>query len=195
MNFDSQLGKKQLFLLQKYQLCIWKNWTWKTVCSAVHCKRPSKIDFGTVVLVGGSTVMGSSRMYTCNSGFSLVGVASSTCLNSGVWSDSPPTCVGKSKYVLVQQFWVKLCAYLENFVQHAHLFSKPKCMRQKSLRRSRFSVGRCDWHLKQSTPEGVSKQRPADQIRPAMPFHPAREAISSGHKDISSIIKDNTITK
>jgi len=39
-----------------------------------------------------------------------------------------------------------------------------------------------------STP-GVSKLLPVGQIRPTKPFQPAREAISSGHKDILPTIK------
>ncbi|HVZ73733.1 MAG TPA: hypothetical protein VHJ20_15240 [Polyangia bacterium] len=35
---------------------------------------------------------GSTAMYTCNTGYSLVGIASRTCQASGTWSGSPPTC-------------------------------------------------------------------------------------------------------
>jgi len=40
---------------------------------------------------------------------------------------------------------------------------------------------------------GASKLRPASQIRPSKPFHPARETISIARKDVLSILKKQFI--
>jgi len=65
--------------------------------AAVMCERPASIDSGTFVLIDGSTMMGSSVLYKCKKGYNLVGQASATCLNSGVWSEVPPSCSGNAR--------------------------------------------------------------------------------------------------
>jgi CUB/sushi domain-containing protein len=42
------------------------------------------------------TTLGSVAMYTCNTGYDLVGQESVMCQPSGEWSSSPPNCIGKA---------------------------------------------------------------------------------------------------
>ena len=48
---------------------------------------------GAVTLTN-STYYASVAIYSCNNGYNLVGETSRTCLVSGSWSDSAPTCTG-----------------------------------------------------------------------------------------------------
>ena len=45
---------------------------------------------GVVTLTGNSP--GDTATYSCNTGFELNGVENRTCLGSGLWENSPPTC-------------------------------------------------------------------------------------------------------
>ena len=51
-----------------------------------------------VVLVDGESV-GDNTIFTCDSGYELVGSSVLTCRSDGSWSDEPPVCRGISKYV------------------------------------------------------------------------------------------------
>lgn len=42
-----------------------------------------------------TTTIGSGATYDCFGGFTLVGEATRTCIEPGVWSDKAPTCVRK----------------------------------------------------------------------------------------------------
>ena len=59
-------------------------------CDAIQCKPLPNIADGQVV-VSGSRV-GSVAVYTCDQGFQLVGWSRRTCLSSGEWSSSEPSC-------------------------------------------------------------------------------------------------------
>ena len=56
-----------------------------------------------------NTTYNSTATYSCNDGFNLVGDTTRTCLASGNWSDSAPTCEGNCK--AVQN--VKSCKHLQ----------------------------------------------------------------------------------
>ena len=57
---------------------------------------------GDFVTMTGKSV-GDIAVYTCNSGFELVGATNLTCQIDGYWSDPPPLCeaIGMRKNVLV----------------------------------------------------------------------------------------------
>ena len=40
-----------------------------------------------------ATTYGNMAMFTCQTGYGLVGMATIVCLDTGAWSDSVPTCV------------------------------------------------------------------------------------------------------
>ena len=42
-----------------------------------------------------SRVVGSDASFTCNEGYTLLGVRSVTCLETGQWSEVPPICESK----------------------------------------------------------------------------------------------------
>jgi hypothetical protein len=56
----------------------------------VDCGSLSPPDDGSVQLNG--TVFGSQVMYSCDVGYSLIGVNTRTCLASQDWSDTVPVC-------------------------------------------------------------------------------------------------------
>ena len=47
-----------------------------------------------------STLQGSVATYSCITGYTVVGPSNRTCLSSGLWSDSDPTC--ECKVVMAQ---------------------------------------------------------------------------------------------
>ena len=61
------------------------------VMLAVVCKKLLNLSNGKVILRGNSGI-GSVAVYICNSGFSLAGQKSRTCLSTGKWSGRKPTC-------------------------------------------------------------------------------------------------------
>lgn len=58
--------------------------------TAIVCERLNNPVNGLVVLSG--TSVGSQATYTCNPGFTLVGMDTRECLSSGEWSGQAPTC-------------------------------------------------------------------------------------------------------
>ena len=61
------------------------------------------VDCGELSLTNGkvsyrhSTAYSSVATYSCNAGYDLIGTNTRTCLESGDWSGSPPTCSGKNE--------------------------------------------------------------------------------------------------
>ena len=50
--------------------------------------------------------------YTCNSGYTLLGMATVSCLTSGEWSSPPPTCSGRfrsNSHILVYVTYLQTC--------------------------------------------------------------------------------------
>ena len=68
------------------------NTTWSNagICSPIHCPEVVSPAFGAVSVSG--TVLGSSVSYACSIGYSLSGSQSATCLATGRWSTTAPTC-------------------------------------------------------------------------------------------------------
>ena len=64
---------------------------------AVDCGELMAPENGAVSTSSGTTFT-STATYSCNDGYTLVGVSTRTCLASGSWSDSAPTCE-KCSYV------------------------------------------------------------------------------------------------
>ena len=56
------------------------------------CGLVNEIDNGNIRLTG--TGYDSEVLYSCNSGYTLVGSAASSCNDDGLWSDPAPTCEG-----------------------------------------------------------------------------------------------------
>ena len=56
----------------------------------------------------GSTTFGETANYTCDLGYNLVGGRTRTCLATGVWSGSAPTCQGMLLLELQYMYEVKL---------------------------------------------------------------------------------------
>ena len=63
-------------------------------CTIALCPDPLDIDNGTVTFTGNS--VGDTATYTCNSGFGLIGGATTTCtevdMNSAAFQPAPPSC-------------------------------------------------------------------------------------------------------
>ena len=47
-----------------------------------------------------TTTYNSVANYSCNTGYNLTGEMSRTCLDTGLWSGSEPTCTGKTQHSL-----------------------------------------------------------------------------------------------
>ena len=56
------------------------------MCIAQQCSKLPAPDNGAVVIANDVAT------YSCNAGFTLVGVSTRQCQSGGVWSDTPPTC-------------------------------------------------------------------------------------------------------
>lgn len=56
----------------------------------LSCGSPDSLQNTTVS--GRNYTLGATIMYSCTPGHALVGNATRTCLKSGLWSDSAPTC-------------------------------------------------------------------------------------------------------
>ena len=62
------------------------------------------VDCGTLVdptnglVAVTDTIFNSTATYSCNNGYNLVGDTTRTCLASGSWSDTAPTCTGLFHY-------------------------------------------------------------------------------------------------
>ena len=70
--------------------CLYNNHCIVATCKELKDPLNGRVDFPIPVNYK------SEAMYTCNPGFSLMGVRSRECLGDGVWSGIEPTCVGKS---------------------------------------------------------------------------------------------------
>ena len=64
----------------------------------MDCGQPEPIGFGSVDTV--ATTEDSEAVYTCRSGYKLVGSSVRICLSSGRWSGRKPVC--NSKYTVYQ---------------------------------------------------------------------------------------------
>ena len=64
--------------------------------AVVNCDGLTDPENGTVTLPG--TTFNSTATYSCNDGYNLVGDTTRTCLASGSWSDTAPTCTGGVSY-------------------------------------------------------------------------------------------------
>ena len=62
--------------------------------SAVDCGTLTNPANGKVSYTG-RTTYGQTATYSCNTGYNLVGSSTHTCLATGMWSGSEPTCQGK----------------------------------------------------------------------------------------------------
>ena len=62
------------------------------VCAGVDCGLLEPPQNGQVMVMG--TTLGSRAMYTCNSGYVLLGSVTRRCEADGTWSGSEPTCSG-----------------------------------------------------------------------------------------------------
>jgi hypothetical protein len=62
------------------------------VCKPVHCAVPGNVTNGAVT-ASNNMDYPSVASYTCDTGFTLQGSGSLSCLASGAWDRSPPTCV------------------------------------------------------------------------------------------------------
>ena len=69
-----------------------------------------------------NTNYNSTAMYSCNTGYTLTGHIIRTCLESGLWSGSEPTCVGKM-YVRSQCLFI----HLSTCIFHFHYISVIDC--------------------------------------------------------------------
>ena len=64
--------------------------------AVVNCGGLTDPENGAVTLSG--TTFNSTATYSCNEGHNLVGDTTRTCLASGSWSDTTPTCTGGVSY-------------------------------------------------------------------------------------------------
>lgn len=64
-------------------------------CSDVLCPIPMSPANGSLLTVG--TPPGSCSLYTCNEGYSLVGMETSVCYENRTWSNKQPVC-GKPNF-------------------------------------------------------------------------------------------------
>ena len=62
----------------------------------LDCYMLTAPDNGTVSTPSGTTV-GETADYSCNDGFNLIGAANRRCQESGLWSESEPSCIIKGK--------------------------------------------------------------------------------------------------
>lgn len=67
------------------------------VSAAVRCEELSDPTNGLVTITG--TVSNSLAIYSCNTGFNLVGRAVRTCMSNGEWSGEAPICECESLYI------------------------------------------------------------------------------------------------
>ena len=68
--------------------------------TAVNCGTLSNPANGQVTHTAGTT-FGQTATYSCNSGYSLVGVNNRTCQATGVWFGTAPTCQGVLSYFFI----------------------------------------------------------------------------------------------
>ena len=70
------------------------------VTLVITCDDPGEVDHG-MILSTAPYLCQSSVVYSCDSGYELMGVATISCQLDGEWSDDPPTCqeIGK-KYLM-----------------------------------------------------------------------------------------------
>jgi hypothetical protein len=60
---------------------------------AVDCRSLDDPEDGMVAL--GETTFMEEAVYSCDTGFELIGDSTRTCLASAMWSGFPPTCLGR----------------------------------------------------------------------------------------------------
>ena len=65
---------------------------YKSFPAVVDCGGLSNPESGVITMSG--TIFNSTATYSCNDGYNLVGDTTRTCLASGSWSDTAPTCTG-----------------------------------------------------------------------------------------------------
>lgn len=61
-------------------------------CQYIDCGRITAIPYGSITYLNETTYLGSEVIYSCSRNYRLVGHPRRTCLDSKVWSDSPPKC-------------------------------------------------------------------------------------------------------
>lgn len=61
-------------------------------CRFVDCGAPAQIEFGSVILINGTTTVKSLAVYTCSEDYWLVGEAKQKCTKEGKWSHDTPSC-------------------------------------------------------------------------------------------------------
>ncbi len=54
----------------------------------------------------GANEYGDTAVYSCNTGFTLIGVRIRTCLDGGQWSGNAPVCEGKTDFLLHGEYFV-----------------------------------------------------------------------------------------
>lgn len=81
---------------KEWRICNEKNqFDSLPVCRPITCPVPMAPDYGSVSPQQKDYFYNTVITYSCNDGYILEGAASATCLQSGVFSESTPTCKGK----------------------------------------------------------------------------------------------------
>uniref|UniRef100_A0A147BFW2 Putative eel-fucolectin tachylectin-4 pentaxrin-1 domain protein n=1 Tax=Ixodes ricinus TaxID=34613 RepID=A0A147BFW2_IXORI len=69
------------------------NWSGdEPTCKYIDCGEPRPLDDGEVLLVNGTSTFLSVVKYSCHDNFTLSGVDTRSCLETGLWSDVEPSC-------------------------------------------------------------------------------------------------------
>ena len=75
----------------------------------MDCGKLNDPDNGTVTLTAGAT-SGQNAIYSCDTGYNLVGDSTRTCQATANWSGSEPTCQG---VLLKNDLTLFICAYTQ----------------------------------------------------------------------------------
>ncbi|CAN8001467.1 unnamed protein product, partial [Ixodes hexagonus] len=69
------------------------NWSGdEPTCKYIDCGEPRPLDDGEVLLLNGTSTFLSVVKYSCHDNFTLSGVDTRSCLETGLWSDVEPSC-------------------------------------------------------------------------------------------------------